>query len=602
LAAGTCTVSATFQGITGIATLTVRDIELAAITVTPAIPTIAVGTRLQFIATALFIDGSSQDLSSTAVWASSNTAIATISSPGGLATALAPGTAVISATFQGVSGSATLTVTTAVLAAITVSPPIPTIAIGTGVQFVATGLFTDGTAQPLTTGVTWVSSDPAVASISPTGLATALAPGTAVISATFQGVSGSATLTVTTATLAAVVITPANPTMVTNTALQFIATGILTDGTEQDLTTSVTWQSSNLDVMSISDIPGSKGLATALGPIEGDNNVIISASFQGLTGTTSPVVTFGSLAALTVTPVGATIGDGTTLQFTATGLFSDGFSSDLTLSATWTSSDPTVAAIDPTAGLATALAPGSTTICATFTIEDITGYTPLTVTAAPLVQITVTPVNPTISVGTTLQFTATALFSDGTSQNVTAGTTWLSSAPTVAQFSPGGLVTALAGGTTTISATFQGVTGGTSLTVTASPLVEIAVTPINPVIGPGGTQQFTAVGIFGDGNVQNITLFATWESLDQYVATIDSGGLATAGEFFGTTTITATFQDVVGSAILSVDGYGSSIGITKMSGRFLGIIGTASLTVMLMGLFFRGRAGEGPARRQNRRE
>jgi trimeric autotransporter adhesin len=132
------------------------------------------------------------------------------------------------------------------------------------------------------------------------------------------------------------------------------------------------------------------------------------------------------------------------------------------------------------------------------------------------------------------------------------------------------------------------------------PFVEIVVTPSNPVIGPGATQQFTATGIFGDGTGQNISLFVSWASSNEYVATIDSQGLA-EGESFGTTTISATFQGVEGSTILSVDGYGSSIGITKMSARFLGIIGTASLTVMLMGLFLRGRVGEGPARRPNRR-
>jgi hypothetical protein len=57
---GSTTISATLQGVIGSATLSVRNVQLAAITVTPSIPSIAVGTRLQFVATGIFTDGTSQ--------------------------------------------------------------------------------------------------------------------------------------------------------------------------------------------------------------------------------------------------------------------------------------------------------------------------------------------------------------------------------------------------------------------------------------------------------------------------------------------------------------------------------------------------------------
>jgi uncharacterized protein YjdB len=147
-------ISAISQGITGSTTLTVRALELAAITVTPAIPTIAGGTRLQFSASGLFTNGSSQDLTDSAIWASTDPGIATISNAAGsrgLVTAVAAGSTTISAIFQGITGNTTLTVTAEQLAAITVTPAIPNIAVGTRLQFVATGLFTDGTSQDLTT-------------------------------------------------------------------------------------------------------------------------------------------------------------------------------------------------------------------------------------------------------------------------------------------------------------------------------------------------------------------------------------------------------------------------------------------------------------------
>jgi hypothetical protein len=589
LAAGTCTISATFQGVTGSATLTVTDAQLAAIIVTPAIPSIAIGTRLQFIATGLFSDGTSQDLTPSATWLASPANVCSID-PSGLATGLAVGTCTISASFQGITGSATLTVTDVILAAIEVTPSISMIADGTTLQFIATGLFSDGTSQDLTPSATWLASPANVCSIDPSGLATGLAVGTCTISASFQGVTGNATLTVTDVILAAIEVTPSISMIADGTTLQFVATGLFTDGTNQPLISGVAWVSSAPAVASISPT----GLATAVAP----GTTTISATFQGVTGNATLTVTAAILAAVRVTPSISTIADGTTLQFVATGIFTDGTNQPLISGVAWVSSAPAIASISPT-GLATAVAPGTTTISAIS--QGVTGNATLTITLAALAAITVTPSVSTIGDGTTLQFVATGLFTDGTNQPLISGVTWVSSVPAVASISPTGLATAVAPGTTTISAISQGVTGNATLTITASPLVEIVIAPSDPIIAPGDQTQFTAVGIFSDGTTQIITTFVTWESSNQYTATINSQGLATA-ESFGTTTISATFQGVEGFAILSVEGEGSIIGITKMSARFLSILGTAALTVMLMGLFFRGRPEERPVRRPNRRE
>jgi hypothetical protein len=69
----------------------------------------AIGIRLQFHATGLFTDGSSQDLTLLVSWASSNRAVASINVTG-QATALTIGATIISATFQDVIGD-TSTVT-----------------------------------------------------------------------------------------------------------------------------------------------------------------------------------------------------------------------------------------------------------------------------------------------------------------------------------------------------------------------------------------------------------------------------------------------------------------------------------------------------------
>jgi hypothetical protein len=155
-----------------------------------------------------------------------------------------------------------------------------------------------------------------------------------------------------------------------------------------------------------------------------------------------------------------------------------------------------------------------------------------------------------VAAGLTEQFTATGTYTDGSTQNLTASVTWASSSTAAATIAAGGLATTVAAGTTTISATSGGVTGNTTLTVLPPVLVSIAVTPANPSVAKGLTQQFTATGTFSDASVQNLTASVAWASSDTLVATIDAGGLATAVAV-GTTTISAIAGGVNGSTVLT---------------------------------------------------
>ena len=114
--AGTATISATSAGVSGSATLTVTNSALVSISITPTSAQISVSglagpTTQQYTATAVFGDGSHQDITSSATWNSSNTGVATINSSG-LATAVAAGVVNITATSGNVtSNQGTLTVT-----------------------------------------------------------------------------------------------------------------------------------------------------------------------------------------------------------------------------------------------------------------------------------------------------------------------------------------------------------------------------------------------------------------------------------------------------------------------------------------------------------
>jgi len=181
--------------------------------------------------------------------------------------------------------------------------------------------------------------------------------------------------------------------------------------------------------------------------------------------------------------------------------------------------------------------------------------------SASLVSIAVTPANPSIAKGATQQFTATGTYSDNSTQNLTSSVTWSSTNTAVAMIGSGGLATGVGTGSTTISAVSGSISGSTNLTVTAPALVSIAVTPANPSIAKGATQQFTATGTYSDNSTQNLTSSVTWSSTNTAVATITSGGLAT-GMATGSTTISAASGSTSGSTNLAVAATLVSIAVT----------------------------------------
>jgi uncharacterized protein YjdB len=547
VATGTSTISASLDGITGSTSLTVSAAVLQSIAVTPANTSLPTGETEQFTATGTLSDKSTEDLTSQATWASSDTTWATISNTG-LATAVSPGPVTISAAFDGITGSTSLTITAAVLQSIAVTPTNTSLPTGETEQFTATGTLSDNSTEDLTSQATWASSDTTWATISNTGLATAVSPGPVTISATFDGVTGSTNLTITAAVLQSIAVTPTNTSLPTGETEQFTATGTLSDKSTEDLTSQATWTSSDTTWATISNT----GLATAVSP----GPVTISAAFDGITGSTSLTITAAVLQSIALTPANPSIAAGDTEQFTATGTYSDKSTQDLTSQVIWVSATTSVATISNTSGsqgLATGVKDGTSSISAT--LGGVTGSTVLTVTAATLESITVTPVDTSLPTGETEQFTATGTLSDESTEDLTSQATWASSDTTWATISNTGLATGVSPGPVTISATFDGITGSTSLTISAAVLQSIALAPANPSITAGGTEQFTATGSYSDNSTQDLTSQVTWASATTSVATISnasgSQGLAT-GVKDGTSTISATFDGVTGSTVLTV--------------------------------------------------
>ncbi len=256
-------------------------------------------------------------------------------------------------------------------------------------------------------------------------------------------------------------------------------------------------------------------------------------------------------------PVTASCGS---LQYAATALFSDGSTKDASSTATWTSSNTSVAVVSST-GLASGIGLGTTNITATF--NGIPSKSE-TLAVDQLNSITLSPLSATVPLGAGQSFFAIGNFtfaSGGTGNlDVSASPTiWSSSNTNVATVDSSGNATTVGQGTTTITATScDGITiGKATLNVVAPAATSLVITPSTITISTGTTTLFTAVELLSDNTTQPIPpgTAVTWTSSKTTVATIDPISAVALGITAGDFTIITATEDVsgfTGTATLTV--------------------------------------------------
>jgi len=177
------------------------------------------------------------------------------------------------------------------LTSLAVSPTSASIVESQTQQLTATGTYDDGSTKDLTGTAGWTTSDSTVATVSKGGLVTAAAsitspPGSATITATSGTLTATSAITVNTGPLTAIVISTTTPNPAAGTTVVFKALGTYSgSSTQQDITSLVTWSSSNTAV--ISTISGGSGavLSTATSASTTD----VTATLDGITSNTLTV-------------------------------------------------------------------------------------------------------------------------------------------------------------------------------------------------------------------------------------------------------------------------------------------------------------------------
>jgi len=169
-----------------------KDPQLTSIAISPAAPTVAIGSATTLSAKGTYDDNSTKDITSSVTWLSNNTAVATVTSKG-VVTGVTNGSTTIQATAaNGVTASVTIAVGNAVvLQTISVTPLAATVAASGTQQYMATGHNSDGTTSDITASVTWTSGTIAVATIDSAGVATVVSTATSGQTTNITATSGS---------------------------------------------------------------------------------------------------------------------------------------------------------------------------------------------------------------------------------------------------------------------------------------------------------------------------------------------------------------------------------------------------------------------------
>jgi len=490
-------------------------------------------------------------------WSSSDPSVAMVA--GGLVMGVASGTAIITVTTEdgGKTAACAVTVSDIAVSGVSLNKTSAGLLVGGTETFYATIAPSNATNKNLT----WSSGNPAVATVSTSGLVTAVAEGTAAITVTTEDSGKTATCTVTVSNVAVSGVTLNK----TSASLFVGGTETLTAAIAPDdaANKSVTWSSGNTDVATVS----TSGLVT--GVSAGTVNITVTTADGGKIASCAVTVSNVAVSGVTLNKTSTSLLVGGTETLTATIAPANATNKNVS----WNSSNNSIATVYN--GVVTGLGAGTATI--TVTAEGgKTATCTVTVSNVAVTGVTLNKSSTSLFVGSTETLTATVTPADAANKNVS----WSSGNNSIATVS-NGVVTAVAAGTTVITATTVDGNKTASCIVTVNPVAVSGVTLNKSSTGiiVGNTETLTATIAPSNATNQNVT----WNSGNSAVATV-SGGVVTPVAV-GSTVITATTVDGGKTATCNVTVYTNTVAVSGVtlnkSSTSLFVGGTETLTAAI---------------------
>jgi hypothetical protein len=496
-----------------------------------------------------YSDGSTLDVTGGAQFTTSDPNTATLN--GNVVNALRPGKVTIIASFSGLVAFTNITVGEATVVSISLSPSPLTVYAGSNNSYPITAQATmsDSSRKDVTSQVTWTSSDPTVAPVSPSGYVQGLNFGSAQITATLGQIQATTTVNVYGQTLKHITVQANPPVARPGDFVSVEVLALFEKDYTVTITQSTTLESSNTGVLKLSS--NGNGIAMAAG-----KTTITAKLGDQVVGSIEVTVTNATLVGIVISPDKLSVDFPNHGQFSAFVVYSDQTRYEVTNRVSWYAGDNKVGNFDTNDGSFVPYGLGTATISATYNQNMATA------------QVTVTIGSPTslaidsIEVANFGSFndSATLMYPNSVGLDVTTQVTWVSDDPMIATL----LATApsagtfLAGhaGTTKMRATLGNLTSNDgTIKVLDLTLLAIDLSQSHLYLSPGNTQGVTANGTFQDGSSANLSYSVTWKTGNTATATV-SNDTATKGEVTavatGNTSLTATLGSVSATTIITV--------------------------------------------------
>ncbi|QTC40270.1 Ig-like domain-containing protein [Bacillus sp. V3] len=511
----------------------ITDLEL-----TPESLDLVNGESHQLQLTGLKSDGSTIDLTSSengTSYSSSNSSIAQVDE-NGLITIPADsigGTAYIRAYYNGQTVVSTINVVEPGPESIVLNPSSITLERGNTHQLTGKVIMTDGTENDITNEVTYSSDNSELASVDENGLITIpenSQGGTVYIRGSYQGMTSYTTVTIPSLpSVDSLTFEPGNVTLGANETLQLQVTANMTDDTQKDVTTDVSYSSSNESLATVDE----NGLITVAENTLSGGSVYIRGSFEGK----------GSYTVLTIQPRPTFIGVefettnlelniGETHQVRAMANMSDSSQVDVTSEVTYSSSNSAIAVVNESGLISVPETSPGGTVYIRGSYSGKGTYLILAVPPPPSVtELIFIPSSLTLKAGESEQLRVLAKFSDGTEQDVTAAVSYSSSNTSLATVDSEGVIKikdTTSYGTVYIRGNYRGKGSYSIVTVPRPPTVSsLTFDPSSVTIGSNQTYQVTVFANMSDGTRVNVTDEVTYSTSNGNLATVDSNGLIT---------------------------------------------------------------------------
>lgn len=477
------------------------------------------------------------DLTDKATWTSSDTGVVSVDK--GKLTINAAGKTTITAKYQGRTDTIELTAKSpyksmSIADSVGVKGPYEMQVGEAAKSLVATSLNTSGNNETVTGKATWKSSNEAVATVDETGKVTPVAAGTATITATYLGVSATATVAVRTP-FEAILFTPSVAQHLAMSGAPVTITARTINGAStDDALAGAQWESTNLNVISVSG-SGATATVTPRGKGTATIKLTYKSVVKELSVTVYPTVSKIELAKDKLDVYVDDTGDLPQVKGTAL----DDTTADVSKLAKWTSSDSTVVSINDE-GKWTALKSGKATLTATVSNGTVSSFTDTVEVTVSKKVLTLIPEQDNVSliIGQTVPLPkVTAVYEDGDESDIGADIVWKSASTSVLvkDASLKGLLAVK----TTLTGTYLNKTVKVTATVEEE-YVSYTIEPSALSLTLNKSQSVKVTGKTKSGKLINLSSRLVWTSEDETIATVKGSSAKSLAE--GTTKLTATYQ------------------------------------------------------------